>query len=230
MRGRNISMIAVAKHLGVASSIVLGLMSMGAQATTYNLTFNNSSIIDSTGREIISDASFNPITLFNGDTLSVVFNNVPPPTSFPQFIPGTALSSILYGLGGVGAINETVSIGGGSGGTFGPLLMKEYGSNFYTNAFASGPLYYGSPWTITLQLLSGDPPDSSGLAIDKILVNVTLVPEPSTWAMLADRVRCDRVCGISETVTARRCSRWFRAATNKRLRILRSIAHHLAAR
>jgi PEP-CTERM motif len=174
MRKRNISTIVVA---------MLGLTNMPAQATTYDLAFDNNSTLI-TGREIVSDASFDPITLFNGDTLSIVFNNVPSPTEFPQNGPETYVSTVLYGLGGGGAIDEAVGISGGaSSGGVGPLSMSADGSNFV--AFGrGGGLYYGPTWTISLQLLSGEPPASTGLAIDQISVNVALVPEPSTWAML----------------------------------------------
>jgi hypothetical protein len=40
-------------------------------------------------------ATFDPITLFNGDTLSITFNNVPLPTIFPALFPAT-LFELIY--------------------------------------------------------------------------------------------------------------------------------------
>jgi hypothetical protein len=144
------------KHFSVVSLIVLGLISTPAQATIYNLTFNNNSTLvqsSAAGSDIRSIASFHPITLFDGDTLSIVFNNVPPPRDFPQNQPSTGVITNLFMLGGSGVVDETVVIGGH---TFGPLLMHDEGSNFNAFGFAGG-LFFGPTWTISLQLLSGEP-------------------------------------------------------------------------
>jgi hypothetical protein len=155
--------------------LVLAHVPTSANATVYSLTFNNSSTAISDQSEVMA-ATFNPITLFNGDTLSITFNNVPLPTAFPQVEPATVFDTSLYGLSGGGAVEESFGI-------FGPLLMDEEGSHF--RGFGGvGGLYYSPTWTMSLQLLSGDPPDSSGLTVDRVWAQVALVPEPSTWAMM----------------------------------------------
>ena len=177
--------------MGAISVIILGLTSAPAQATIYNLTFNNNSISGyEDGRAVISVASFDPITLFDGDTLSIVFNNVPSPTNFPKNNPATDVDTILYGLGGGGAIDETVVIAetvvisGDRGASFGPRLMREGDGSTFLGFDVTGGIHYGPTWTISLELLSGEPPTSSGLAVDQIWIQATLVPEPSTWAMM----------------------------------------------
>jgi hypothetical protein len=159
----------------ILAAITLGLMSMPAQATTYDLTFNNNSTAISNQSEVMA-ATFNPITLFNGDGLSITFNNVPLPTVFPALFPATLFDTSLYALSGGGVLEESFGI-------FGPLLMDEEGSHF--RGFGGvGGLDYSSSWTMSVQLLTGDPPDSSGLTVNRVWAQVALVPEPSTCAMM----------------------------------------------
>jgi hypothetical protein len=62
--------------------------------------------------------------------------------------------------------------------------MDEVGLHYRDFGGVSGQLIYSSSYEFSFQLLSGDPPDSSGLTVDRIWAQVALVPEPSTWAMM----------------------------------------------
>jgi hypothetical protein len=142
-----------------------------ANATVYDLAYSNNT------QPQVMAATFNPITLFNGDTLSITFNNIPLPTVFFAINPATLFDINLYALSGGGTVEDT----------FFPLIsnhvMDEVGLH-YRDFGGVGGLFYGSSYTFSFQLLSGDPPDSSGLTVDRVWAQVALVPEPSTWAMM----------------------------------------------
>jgi hypothetical protein len=70
--------------------VLAALGSANANATTYNLTFSSNTSISYYGCNfsfyspichsiITSSASFSPVTLFDGDTLNIQFQNVPIP-------------------------------------------------------------------------------------------------------------------------------------------------------
>ncbi len=99
-------------------AVLFAIAALPARAMTYDLSFDNDSafVIEppgiASGGEIVSDASFNPITMFDGDTISFTFNSVPTPTYFPQFDASTEVRTTLYGLGGSGAFSiEDLLIG-----------------------------------------------------------------------------------------------------------------------
>jgi hypothetical protein len=151
-----------------------------ANATVYGLTFNNNSTAISDQSEVMA-ATFDPITLFNGDTLSITFNNVPLPTIFPALFPATLFDINLYAISGGGTVGDSFIHSG---------VMDEVGLHYRDFGGVSGQLIYSSSYEFSFQLLSGDPPDSSGLTVDRIWAQVALVPEPS--------IRCHRVRQLSE--------------------------------
>lgn len=152
-------------------------------AAIYHLTFDNNSSLESP-EVIISEANFAPITLFNGDTLSIVFNNVPSPTYFPTWAPKTEAQTALIGVGVSGpvTINEEVFIGTDSLGVS-TMDQSRFGPDF-SGFHSRTDLFYAPDWTISLQVLSGSPSTSSGLTVDQFEIAVATIPEPSTWAMM----------------------------------------------
>lgn len=159
-----------------------------ASATVYNLTFDNSSTILNSSVTIVntvitSDASFDPIKMIDGDVLNITFNNIPAPSSsLPAFNPEDFVFTQLDSAQGFGNVTETLTINsplyGPSGVVFGPKVFPQEGPLFQTSI--SGPLVYGGPWLASISL--SDAPN--GLTVDHFVMRVTLVPEPSTWAMM----------------------------------------------
>jgi hypothetical protein len=58
--------------------------------------------------------------------------------------------------------------------------------NYYFNVFGpEGAPVYGPTWTISLQLLSGEPPTSAGLTVDQLRVESTIAPLPAALPLFA---------------------------------------------
>lgn len=158
-----------------------------AVAATYQMTFDNNSVLQPLGNSVLSRADFDAIRLFDGDELKIVFKNVPEVTYVPQFGTQAIFHTILDGIGGRSVVfREMLEISsGGFLSSSSSVVMSKFDDQFFgTNGDGGWIHSLGSTWTATFDVLSGAPINSIGVSVDRVEIFGALVPEPSVWTML----------------------------------------------
>ena len=178
---RSISILKLMGAWGtVVTTMTLLLVSTPIRAMTYDLSFSNDS--EAYGTIAYSAARFAPITLFDGDILSIVFFNVPA-LGVGLIQAGTAYDTSLLELtGGNAAINEEFSLSDGHS-VSGPMAL--YGGEFNFQEITGCCVTSPTTWTISLSLLSGEPAGSSGLTVYQIEAQVSNFPLPAALPLFA---------------------------------------------